>query len=283
MKKHLTICIIISLILSLFGCTKSSTFSITFLDVGQGDAALVECDGHYMLIDGGDVSAGDVVYNKLESKGIQHLDILVMSHLHSDHIGDLQKALTNVSKIDLTLSNSKYCDTTVFNNVESTLRQNDSHITIPHENDKYKLGKAKIEIVDSTNRNENDSLVLLITYGKNRFMFTGDIEDEAQRRITERYQYKNKKTTNIDVMKIPHHGSSSNQTDYEAGIKYLFYKEFLPTYAVISVGKDNKYGHPHQKTLDRINDAGSKIYRTDYNGDITVISDGRNVTIETER
>ena len=102
------ICLLLSVI-ALCACSgskKDSTFSIQFIDVGQGDSALVECDGHYMLIDGGDKQAGDKVYNVLEEKGIQRIDILAISHLHNDHIGGLPRALTYASSIGLTLSNS---------------------------------------------------------------------------------------------------------------------------------------------------------------------------------
>ena len=101
--------------------TKSSTFSIQFIDVEQGDSALVECDGHYMLIDAGDKLHGSNVYSVLQEKQIQHLDILAISHLHDDHIGGLIKALTYASQIDLTLSNSDYRDTQTFRDVEHQL------------------------------------------------------------------------------------------------------------------------------------------------------------------
>ena len=136
--------------------SKSSTFSIQFIDVGQGDSALVECDGRYMLIDGGDKLHGDKIYSVLEENEIQHLDILVMSHLHEDHIGGLIKALTYASNIDLTLSNSDYRENNIFKAVENQLSINGTKITVPHIGEKYKLGSASIEVIDVSSQNRSE-------------------------------------------------------------------------------------------------------------------------------
>ena len=130
MRKQIIIIVILLIcILCLGACSKSnSSFFIKFIDVGQGDAALVECDGHYMLIDGGDTSAGDKVYNVLEEEGVQHLDILAISHMHVDHIGGLTKALTYASAIDKTISNTVDGDTEVFRKFEHQLGINGSKI-----------------------------------------------------------------------------------------------------------------------------------------------------------
>ena len=108
-KKILAIIVILLSLLLITSCIKgSSYFSIQFIDVGQGDAALVECNRKYMLIDGGDKSAGDTVYRVLKERGIDKLDILAISHFDSDHIGGLDKALTYASKISLTIANSDF-------------------------------------------------------------------------------------------------------------------------------------------------------------------------------
>lgn len=286
MKKRLLLIILWTLVLLCFNaCSDSSpsSFSIQFIDVGQGDAALVECDGCYMLIDGGDVTAGEKIYSVLEERGIQHLDILVLSHLHADHIGGLTKALTYASKIDMTISNSTYVGTEIFRKVEHELGINGAQITVPHEGDICRLGSAEIEVMDVNATSENDSLVLMITYGETRFLFTGDIEDDAQTRISDKYENEKDEVCKIDLIKMPHHGSASPKSDKGTGSLYRFIRTFMPDYAVISVGKGNVYGHPHKETLNLLEDANVEVYRTDISGDIMVKSDGRSLSIETDR
>ena len=268
------------LTLGLSACTEtnqSSSFSIMFIDVGQGDSALVECDGHYMLIDGGDIQAGEKVYNVLEEKGIQKLDILVISHLHEDHYGGLIKALKYASSIGITISNSKDSKSDKFADLEQQLNTNKSNITIPHTGDKYKLGSANVEVVDVASNEENDSLVLLITYGKTRFLFTGDIQYSGQKRLVEKYTDGGDAVFKVDVIKMPHHGSCKDSNLYRV------IRTFDPDYAVISAGQGNQYGHPHKETLELLDQAEVKVYRTDQNGDITVRSDGKSLLFETSK
>lgn len=281
-KRVLAFIVFLITILSLCFCNpkenKDSTFTIQFIDVGQGDSALVECDGHYMLIDGGEESAGKRVYNVLEEQGIQRLDILAVSHLHADHIGGLTKALTYASQIGLTIGNSKQNDTEIFRKFEHELRINGSPITVPIIGDTYELGSAVIEVIDVSAEEANDSLVLLITYGDTRFLFTGDIEDTAQTRISEKYQRDSDKPFTVDLVKMPHHGSYT-------GTLYRFMRTFMPEYVVISVGAGNAYGHPHRETLDLLDSKtwSPKVYRTDNHGDIIVKSNGTELSIETTK
>lgn len=273
--------IIISLITLLFiglclgACSESdSSFTVRYLDVGQGDSALVECDGHYMLIDGGDESAGDKVYSVLEEQGVQHLDLLAVSHMHADHIGGLSKALTYASAIDKTISNTAEGKTEVFRKFENQLGINGSSISVPHVGDEFKLGSAKVEVIDVSAEDENDSLVLLVTYKRNHFLFAGDIGKATQSRIAKQYSDESDKPFKIDIMKMPHHGGDTN---------ILFVRTFMPDYAIVSVGNSNKYGHPYTETLDMLEQADVKLYRTDIDGDITVRSDGEQLIIETSR
>lgn len=283
-RRILSIILLVTLIFSLCACTssgtaptKSSTFSILFIDVGQGDSALVECDGRYMLIDAGEKSAEDKVYEVLVQKGIQHLDILAISHLHSDHIGGMAKALTYATKIDQTLSNEETDrrDRDAFRNLERELGIDGATIKVPHTGDKYSLGSAEIEVIDVASESENDSLVLLVTYGKTKFLFTGDIEEDAQTRIADKYKNDKDEPYKVDLIKMPHHGSYT-------GTLYRFVRTFMPKYAIISCGENNNYGHPHRETIDLLNnkELGTEVYRTDKDGDILVKSNGKTISVE---
>ncbi len=275
-KKSLLFALIIALT-CLCSCAipnKASSFEILFIDVGQGDSALVECDGHYMLIDGGDTKNGDEVYRVLQERGIQHLDILAISHMHNDHIGGLPKVLTYASQIDLTIANKEYEDSEPFRKLEHELNTNGAKIKVPHLDEEYKLGSATVKVIDVASEEKNDSLVLLITYGKTKFLFTGDIEETAQRRIQEKYSRGDNTPYKIDLIKMPHHG---------AKILIRFIDVFMPKYAIISVGKGNNYGHPDKDTLSMLEQAKAKVYRTDLNGDITVKSNGSSISITTSK
>jgi len=290
-KKLIAALLLVCILLCLCSCSgkretttelgEDSYFRIYFLDVGQGDAAVVECDGRYMLIDGGDTTAEDKVYDFLVSKGIQHLDILAISHLHQDHFGGLIKALSYATEIDLTICNADYASTKIFQSFEKELLTNGSSITVPKtssepgKGDTYQLGSASVEVIYSSAEHKNDSLVLLITYGDTRFLFTGDIEDAAQTWISDKYQNDDDEPYKVDLIKMPHHGAYT-------GTLYRFLRTFMADYAIISVGEGNSYGHPDQYTLDELDSKTykPKVYRTDLDGDIIVKSDGKNVTIE---
>lgn len=279
MKKRLSaLLLLFAMLLCLCSCSKDSTFSIHFIDVGQGDAALVECDGHYMLIDGGNKSAGDRVYDVLKENDIQHLDILAISHLHEDHFGGLIKALTYASSIDQTICVSEASDLRSFGELQHQLSINGSHITVPSAGDKYGLGSAVVEVVDVGGDEVNDSLVMLITYGKTTFLFTGDIEGTAQTRISDKYQNDADDPFKVDLVEIPHHGAYSNEL-------YRFLRTFMPDYTVISVGANNNHHHPRQETLDLLNSKTWKpaVFRTDKDGDIIVKSNGRKISVETSK
>lgn len=281
MKKNITALIIILASILLFvSCSKTnknSTFSITFIDVGQGDAALVECDRHYMLIDGGNQSAGQTVYDVLKEKGIQKLDILAISHLHEDHFGGLIKALTFASSIKKTLCNTDSGNSKLFSELEHQLSINGGKITVPRIGEKYKLGSAEIEVIDVASEDENDSLVLLLTYGKTKFLFTGDAGIKQQEKIADKYDNTSDDAYQIDLIKMPHHGAYSRTL-------YRFIRTFMPDYVVISVGAHNIYGHPDNKTLEMLDSKTykPKIYRTDTDGNIIVKSDGKELLVETK-
>lgn len=273
-KRLVAVVLLAVSLLSVSSCSavKDSSFSITFLDVGQGDAALVECDGLYMLIDGGDVNAGKTVYDFLVEHEIHKLEILAISHLHRDHYGGLIKALTYAQDVDITLSNKLYSDSdkTNFAKFEHILSNIGASITVPAIGDTYALGSATVEVLDVKAEQGNDSLVLLITYGKTSFLFAGDMELGQESCLCERY---NDNIGNIDLLKVGHHGSKTSTS-----IRFL--TMLMPKYAIISVGKGHQPDHPSQQTLDRFEQADVQVFRTDVGGNIVAESNGREISVK---
>lgn len=251
---------------------EDSTFSVRFIDVGQADAALVQCDGHYMLIDGGNKGDSDLIYSVLKKVGVPKLDIVVGTHAHEDHIGGLPGAF-NYTTADLTLCPVTEYDSKAFRDFAKYAEEKGGGITVPKVGDTYSLGSAKIAIlaVNSTDDTNNTSIVLRIDYGKTSFLFTGDAERPTEEILLERNA-----NLSATVLKVGHHGSDTSTT-------YPFLRSVQPKYAVISVGKDNDYGHPHEEALSRLQDADVEIFRTDLQGDVFCTSDGTNVTFGTEK
>lgn len=249
------------------------SLEVHFIDVGQADCALVICDGRYMLIDGGNAEDSDLVYAYLERHGAGHLDCMVASHAHEDHIGGLSGAL-NYAETDTALCPVRSYGSKVFQNMVKYLEKQGKSITVPQPGDSFDLGSARVEILgpvreyDDTN---NTSIVLRIDYGETSFLFTGDMETEAENDLID-----SGANLSATVLKAGHHGS-----DTSTG--YRFLREVMPEYAVISVGEGNSYGHPSQEVLSRFRDAGTEVYRTDMQGHIIAESDGRTVTFTTEK
>ena len=251
---------------------EGSSFSVHFIDVGQADAALVECDGHFMLIDGGNRGDSDVIYTVLKKAGADKLDIVVASHAHEDHIGGLPGAF-NYATAELTLCPVTDYDSGVFETFKEYAEDKGGGLTVPEAGDKYALGSAEVEILglNAGEDTNNTSIVLMIRYGETSFLFTGDAEREAEQALLD-----SGAELKADVLKLGHHGSDTSTS-------YPFLREVMPEYAVISVGEGNSYEHPEEGTLSRLRDADCKILRTDLNGDIIISSDGEELTVTTDK
>lgn len=251
---------------------ENSTFKIGFFDVGQADAAIVECDSHYMLIDGGNTDDSSLIYAFLEQYSINHLDIVVATHAHEDHVGGIAGAL-NYASADLVLCPVENYDSAAFANFAKYAYQNGNGIKVPSVGDTYSLGSSTVTILGlNAGTDTNDtSIVLKITYGDTSFLFTGDAEREAEQALLN-----SGADLSATVLKVGHHGSDSSTT-------YPFLREIMPEYAVISVGKNNSYDHPTDNVLSRLQDADANILRTDLHGKILISSDGKTVSVSTDK
>lgn len=250
-----------------------SSFTIHFIDVGQADAALVLCDDAAMLIDGGNKEDSSLIYTYLKNLAVDHLDYIVCTHPHEDHIGGLPAAL-NVATVDYALCPVTFYDSDRFEAFSTYLERAGVPITVPTPGDSFSLGSATVEVLGPasvTDDLNNSCIVLRITYGDTSFLFTGDAEYEEEQAILDSGAH-----LQSTVLKVGHHGSANSTS-------YRFLYEVMPQYAVISVGNNNPYGHPTEAALSRLRDADVKVYRTDLQGDVTCTSDGTSVSFSVEK
>jgi competence protein ComEC len=252
--------------------SENSTFQIHFIDVGQADAALISCDGHHMLIDGGNREDSSRIYTILQKADIDHLDLVVGSHAHEDHIGGISAAF-QAADVDLVLSPVMECDSKVFKTFKSKAEEQGGGLTVPSVGSTYELGSATVKILGlNGGEDTNDtSIILKVTYGETSFLFTGDAEYDGEHAVLD-----SGADLSATVLKVGHHGSDTSTC-------YSFLRAVTPQYAVISVGAGNSYGHPNDDTLSKLRDAGVEVFRTDLQGDIFCTSDGKTVSFETQK
>lgn len=189
-----------------------------------------------------------------------------------DHVGGLPGVLA-VYPTEAVYAPTRTYSSNCFDDFVCYTDQQGLSITIPNTGDCFTFGSASVEVIGPVKQyadTNNTSIILMVTYGQNRFLFTGDMETTAEKDLTE-----SGADLKSDVLKVGHHGS-----DTSTGYRFLY--EVAPSYAVISVGEGNSYGHPNEVPLSRLEDASCAIYRTDKLGNITAHSDGQNITFSWE-
>lgn len=247
-------------------------FEVHFIDVGQADAALVLCDDQAMLIDGGNVGDSSKLYTYLKKHNVTHLDYVVGTHAHEDHIGGIAGAL-NYASVGVAYSPVTSYSTDAFRNFVKAVQKHGVSLTVPSVGTTFSLGSATCRVlaVNTSSDTNNSSIVLRVTYGNTSFLFTGDAEREVEQALINRGE-----NLSSTVLKVGHHGS-------ETSTSYLWLRQIMPQYAIISVGTGNSYGHPTEAALSRLRDAEVKTFRTDMQGDIICISNGSTVTVYPSR
>ncbi len=255
------------------GTAQAGTLTVTWLDVGQGDAAVIQCGGQSMLIDGGKPEKSSYIYAWLQQHGLSYLDVIVATHVDADHIGGLSGAL-NYASVGTAYCPETTGTTETFQSFVKYLAQQGKQITVPTEGETFALGGAQVQILGplhcAEDSNDN-SIVLKVSFGATSFLFTGDAERAEEQDLLNAGV--NLQST---VLKVGHHGSDTSTS-------YPFLRAVAPQYAVISVGAGNSYGHPTEAVLSRLRDAGVTTFRTDMQGEITAVSDGQTINFSTAK
>ena len=245
--------------------------TIHFFDVGQADSALIECDGEYALFDCGNIADGKLILNYLKENNISKLKYLYISHPHEDHLGGAATIVKNVD-IETTLMPNTVKTTSIYEKLIDALLDKEVETISPEKGDEFNFGGGKFKVLacdnESSETNDN-SIVLIFTYGDTDVLFTGDATTTVEKEILSWYQF-----NDIEVLKLAHHGSkSSSSMDYLSAVN--------PDYIVISVGRGNDYGHPTEVVMNRLSKLDAEVFRTDLQNTVIMKTDGKNVTFET--
>jgi competence protein ComEC len=257
--------------------TTSSTQSlkVTFLDFGQADCTVIQYGTRAMIIDAGTNTTASSLVTTIKKMGINKFDVVIGTHPHEDHIGGLDAVINNfiIGKIYMPKVST---NTKTFEDVLTAIKNKGLNVTAPIPSASFTLGddvKCMILAPNSENYEDlnNYSIVIKMTYNNISFLFTGDAETDSETEMLAKgYNLK------TDVLKVGHHGSTSSTSSQ-------FLKVAASKYAIIFVAKDNPYGHPAQETINKLNNAGVKIYRTDLSGTILLTVTGSNMIVSTEK
>lgn len=283
MKKQLYLVIPLILVLSILtGCSKvtaklpsepQGNINAHFIDVGQADSILIKTDSGAMLIDGGNNEDAGKVVKYLKSQGIKKLDYVIGTHPHEDHIGGLD-AVVDSFEIGNIMMPKAQSNTKTFESLLKAIKNKGLKVTTAKTGIVFELdNETKCEVLapiyDSYDDKNDYSAVIRITHGNTSFLFEGDASTTVEKEMI-----LNGANLKADVLKVGHHGSKSSTSK-------SFLKAVSPKYAVITVGKDNDYKHPHQEVLERLNNIN--VLRTDEDGTIIISSDGNEISVKKEK
>lgn len=249
--------------------------SIYFLDVGQGDSSIIITpDDKVVMIDSG--SGESLILNYLQNLGISHIDLLIASHAHADHISGMDKIIAKYKPKAFIGPGIPHTTATYQRMITAIDKYNINYYEGISR--KINLGSLSLTILPPAiplikgSELNNNSVLVRLDYKDFSCLFTGDIEKEREGQLLT----ESRSNLNVDILKVAHHGSSSSSSP-------LFIKSVGPKIAVICCGQGNKYGHPHQETISLLQSLGIEIYRTDLNGTILIKTDGIDYQVFTEK
>ncbi len=253
---------------------EKGTLTVRFLDVGQGDCALLTVDDTAVLIDAGTTEQPTLPCELLSAYGVTTLDAVLVSHPHADHIGGLPAVLRRLDVRRVLMPEQEgagdYYDQTINALAEKHIRS-----VTPHADDTFSFGALSATVLGplaTAAEDENDlSLCVRVEYGDVSFLFCGDMTEKEETTLLQRDD-----GLAADVLKVAHHGSGASSSRN-------FLEAVSPRIAVISCGLYNDYGHPHASALGRLSAVGATVYRTDRRGTVTVTTDGNTLSVSCEK
>lgn len=246
---------------------------VHFISVGQGDSELIKLPtGENVLIDAGPPDCKENLINYLKNKGVKEINMAIATHPHTDHIGCMKDVFESF-KVDNIMRPDCDYDSSVYTSFLYSIEENKINEIIAKPGYTFDEGKAHFEVLGPLKKYDdvNDmSVVVMMTYGNNKFLFTGDMQSDAEKDLINAGY-----NLNANVLKVGHHGSDTASSQE-------FLKAVSPSIAVIEVGAGNEYNLPKDQIITRIAQNGSTVYRTDKSGNIVVCSNGKKLSVTTD-
>lgn len=252
----------------------NGNLTLTMIDCGQADSFLFEQNGAIALVDCGTTSTGKDVVEYLKEKNISHLDYVFATHPHDDHMGGMFDIITNFEVTNSVIPKVKKGQVTSkwYLQLMTELVKQNHNIIYPKIGETYKLGEAIISVIgpieEEPENLNNYSIILKISYGEMDILMTGDAEKKVEKDLIEAGT-----DLDVEILKIGHHGSDTS-TSTE------FLDATTPDYALISCKVGNKYNHPNESTLKELQKRNIKVFRTDENGNVTLIITANNINCD---
>ena len=259
--------------------TCSSCFGVLlvhFIDVGEGDCILIQmANNKNILVDTGNLSFGYKVKKYLESKNISQLECIIITHMHPDHVGGIFSILPQYRTNIIYYNGYSPKDNEFFFELMNLTEDLNITMKILNSGNKLLFGKVRLDVLSpikplSGDMNE-DSVVIKVIFGKIGFLLTGDLNSNGEKRLIEAGC-----NLKSDVLKLGHHGAEDANSEE-------FIDKVVPKIAILSVGKNNRYGYPSEKVIARFEIKKIPLYRTDLHGTIIIQTDGDNISINKDR